>query len=105
MHRDTTVRALLQETCNIKHISFTSTNHIYTVTAETHSLDMIPSVAHLGLKKFERGQPFLLIWPICLDLADLTSEDDFHMKIMQDQEDARLGMSKLHRSFFFRCKV
>ena len=37
---DTTVRALLHDACNIKHISFTSTNHVYTVTAETHSLDI-----------------------------------------------------------------
>ena len=82
---DTTVRALLQDACNVKQISFSTTDHVYTVTAETHSLHMIPSVAHLGVKKFERGQPFLHIWPLWLDPTNFTSEDDFHMKILQDQ--------------------
>lgn len=98
---ETTVKALLKTVCKVGHITFTNPERLYQVATETHSVDTIPSVAHLGVEKFKNGQLLLHIWPISLNAFDITSDDDLYMQIQQEEEDERMGTPTLSISYPF----
>lgn len=93
---DTTIKTLLQKLCDVPDITFDRPNHTYQVSAKTHCIENIPSVAHLGLKKIEAGQAFIYIWPIWLEAIDFTSEDSLILQSWAEEEAAKLGIFVYH---------
>lgn len=102
-----TVKAFLKTICRIEDITINNADHVYQLMARTHDLNTIPTVAHLGVRKVENGELFLLIWPIWFYSVDVTHEDDLYIQMLQQeedermQEDQRVGMPTLHMSFIF----